>query len=78
MNRRDFLKSAAGVAVAAGISGHITGFSGQSLQVIESVTTTEMAPQWKAVTANFIPELWSQEVLNSYKQNLVMSSPLRG
>ena len=64
MNRRDFLRQAAAAGVVA-----VNGVS--IAQVAKTLTEPEMEV---IATANFIPELWSQEVLKAFKANLVMAS----
>lgn len=64
MNRREFLRQAA----AAGV----VSISGVSITKVAEVLTE---PEMEAIAAaNFIPELWSQEILDAFKENLVMAA----
>jgi len=66
MNRREFLKHAAAAGVVAINGVAIT-------EVAKTLTEPELATM---VASNFNAELWSQEVIKAYKNNLVMAALL--
>lgn len=66
MNRREFLKQAAAAGVVA-ING---------VPIVQAAANFSAPERKTLAAANFIPELWSQEVLEVFKKNIITNALL--